>query len=85
MTRFIFDTPINDGKRLHGMLTVSGLADGRDIEIEKIIYKQQSNPNMKTDITYLVEEFSPVLYDQLLDMAENDVAIDEPDYTLENQ
>jgi hypothetical protein len=80
---FSFDTPINNGKTLKGMLTVSGIADGRNIEIEEVLYRDHKN--RKSDVTYLIQEFAYDLYANLEEMALNHTAIEEPDYTLEKQ
>ena len=80
-----FDFPISNTSKWGGELNVRALVDGQDAEIEQVIHIDYNGK--KSDITLLVEEYAPQLYDSLRDAAVNDARNLElhEDYTLENQ
>jgi hypothetical protein len=81
--KFSFETPINSGKKLHGMLTVSGTHDSGDVEIDSIMYKQNGSSS-NTNITELIYMNAFSYWETLCEMAINHCtpdAIDE-DYTI---
>jgi hypothetical protein len=68
-----FATPVNDGQHLLGSLVVSYTADGQDIEIHQVIYKQAYSSN-KADLTYFIQEHASYLWQSLQEMARNNAA-----------
>jgi hypothetical protein len=79
MQNFKFDFPVNHGKVLYGMLTVSGhISNG--IKIDNVKYTdvcrehistQRGIPYSPSDITPLIQILCPDLEEKLLDAAKN--------------
>lgn len=79
-----FDYPLSDTAKWQGQLTVSATVDTQDAEIDRVLHVDPSGKI--SDITYLVEDYAPQLYDKLAEMAVNDARnLIHEDYTLENQ
>jgi hypothetical protein len=73
-----FETPVNDGRTLHGKLLVTYHTKTTDqqqeITLETVRYQPAGNPAVKVDITYLIQEHADYLWQSLLDMARNNAA-----------
>jgi len=81
MTRLEFTTPINQGASLHGTLTVHYQGNGQHITITRVTYTQAYHSTNKADVTYLVQQYAPVLWRRLMDMARNNFINTSPEST----
>lgn len=82
-----FETPINQGRHLHGTLTVDFTIEGEEVDIIRVIYKRAYTSNNKADVTFLLQEHAPKLFDELEEMARDYMAKLDPseDYTMQMQ
>jgi hypothetical protein len=79
-----FTYPLSNSEKWQGQLEVSATVDGQDAEITKVIHEDHNGK--KSDLTYVVEQYTPTLYDSLCEMAVNDARnVGEEDYTMEMQ
>jgi len=69
-----FTTPVNDQRHLHGHLLVTFTLSGSDIELQRIEYEEAYRTSKRAEITWMIQEHAPALFQTLEAMAADLVA-----------